>query len=103
MALEMIHSIEKAEAKAEQMLKDAQKEARRILKDATDRSYQTGSQCEEETEREVSRIILEGENSAQSECEEILALCEREISAMRQLSSTKIDRAVQLIVNRISE
>lgn len=103
MALEMISSIQKAEAEAERTVKDAQTQARQILKDATDRSYQAGNRMEEETEREVDRLIAEGAASARQECEETLRLAEREISAMQQLCAAKMDKAVQLIVNRISE
>lgn len=103
MALEMISSIQKAEEEAERTVKDAQAQARQILKEATDRSYQSGTRLEEETEREVDRMIAKGAADAQQECEETLRLAEREISAMQQLCTTKMDKAVQLIVNRIGE
>ena len=103
MALDMIRSIKNAEAEAEQIVKDAQAKARQILKDATNLSYRTVSNQEEASRQEMQKAVLQGESSAENECKEILALAEREISALRQLSSAKKKNAVQLIVSRIGE
>ena len=103
MALDMIRSIKEAEAEADGIVKDAQAKARQILKDATNLAYRTVSNQEEISRQETEKAVLAGKESAEGECREILSMAEREISALKQLSSAKTEKAVKLIVNRLGE
>lgn len=103
MALDMVHSIKETEAEAERLLQDAKAKARQILKEATAEAYRIVSDGEERSRQELKRAAEEGKASAEAECKEILSLAEREISAMKTLSSSKTEKAVQVILNRIGE
>lgn len=102
MSLELIKKIKESETAADKTVADAYEKSRVLLKDATDRSYKLISSSEENTEKEVKRIIAEGEMSALPECERIKNDTKKEIEAIKLSAEKKMDSAVKFIIERMS-
>lgn len=103
MSLEMITAIKQEENRADEMIREAQQKSKQILKDASDRAYRLLSDQEEQTEAEVEQIIAAGADGATGECGEIVSEARRNTAVIRNSAGAVMDKAVKLVINRLSE
>jgi len=99
--IDLIKSINQAEAQAEEISKKSMEDARQILSDASSQSEKLLLQSLEDAEKEAKAIILEAEKQASVEIEKYNKDVSSECEAIKSTAIKKLDRAVEIIIGRI--
>ena len=101
MAAEVVIKIREAEEKADEIVKLAAEQSRKLIADAqkadSDRRKEFAADCL----KERAGIIETAENEARNQSESLVAEGNRQVEKILNPESKKLDSAVELIIERI--
>lgn len=101
MSLEAIVSITKAEEHIKQMKADAAAEAKRMLAEARENGEAAVAAALKKAETEIAELTKKAEDKAKADATELAQSNENKKAAMRAKADAKLDKAAELIVERI--
>lgn len=101
MSIELLLAIKQTEAEAEQIVKQSVADSRQMVSDAEKQSEKLVEQAVSEALDKSKEIISEAEKAAQEEVKRAMEKVALECDAEKQKAMKNMDRAVQLIVERI--
>jgi V/A-type H+-transporting ATPase subunit G/H len=101
LALEALNEIKKAEAKAEEIIKDAQNESKEIIRVASIKAEEQYNDIISKAKARAKEIIGEYTGIGNREAEPILEAGNKENTEISNLSPEKIESSVKLVIERI--
>ncbi|HIV02324.1 MAG TPA: hypothetical protein IAC74_02020 [Candidatus Aphodoplasma excrementigallinarum] len=101
MQTDVIEKIRDAEAKANEIIRQASVSARETVKTAGKEAYDAELGVDALAQKEVEKRIAAAEAEAMREKEQILAEAKKEADAMDYLVRPKLDKAADFIIERI--
>lgn len=101
MAIGVLKEIKEAEAAAENIRLQALAESKEKIKNAKDKADKDLDAAAQEAEKIISTTISQKEEEAKKKAEEILKSSEKDCEAIRKVSKDRIERAVNLVIERI--
>lgn len=101
MAIEAIKEIKKVEMQADEMIKKAHEQSKKIISDATIQADERYNSIIEEARNVARGIISNAEDAGRKEAEVILSEGEEQCAEVSNLTGSKIDSAVNLVIERI--
>lgn len=100
-SMEVLNRIRAAEARAEEIRKEAQEEARKILSRAQDEAEELARNLRRETIEQGNKLMAETEIQAKEEIEALREDNKALISKLRTEAEANLDEAVSFVVGRI--
>ncbi|MDI3535072.1 MAG: V/A-type H+/Na+-transporting ATPase subunit [Thermosediminibacterales bacterium] len=101
MAVEEIKAIKEAEKEAEKILADAKRKAAQIVKEAKEEAENLIADTIKNAEAEGRILVQKAEESSKKEVDGIKSEYEQKWKAMEQQALKNMDKAVNFIVERI--
>lgn len=101
MSLEAITSITEAEESARRIRAEAAAAARKAAADARERGEQRIAEAAKKAEAEVEELAEKTRAQAQADADELAQSTENKKAAMRAHAEARLDKAANLIVERI--
>ncbi|MEW9096218.1 MAG: ATPase [Clostridiaceae bacterium] len=101
MAVEALNSIKNAETKGEEIIKTAQQESKNIIKNAETKSIGEYKRIIDEANSLASNMVSEALKKGEEESKIIKEGAEKEINDIINVSGDKMEKAINLIVERI--
>ena len=101
MSLEAILAITEAEEKARQLKSDAAARAKQMLADAKTAGEEYLNAAVKKAETEIAGLTKKAEDKAKADATELAQSNENKKAALRAKAETRLDKAADLIVERI--
>ncbi len=101
MQMDVIERIRAAEAKADEIIRQASASARETVNSAGKEAYNAELGVDALAQKEVEKRIAAAAAEAEREKEQILAEAKKEADAMDYLVRPKLDKAADFIIERI--
>ncbi len=101
MTLELVQTIKDAEKEAESLIRDARQKARQRLVDAESEAESIVSEAIAEAKKEAGDIVKKAEAEARSEAEPIAEENSADISRLREEAKSKMPQAVELLTGKV--
>ncbi|WP_346964297.1 hypothetical protein, partial [Clostridium perfringens] len=101
LAIEAIKEIKKVELQADEMIKKAHEQSKKIISDATIEADERYNSIIEEAKNVARGIVSNAEEAGRKEAEVILSEGEKQCAEVSSLKGSKIDSAVNLVIERI--
>ena len=101
MSIEAIKEIKKVELQADEMIKKAHEQSKKIISDATIEADERYNSIIEEAKNVARGIVSNAEEAGRKEAEVILSEGEKQCAEVSSLKGSKIDSAVNLVIERI--
>ena len=101
MSLELLKTIEKAEAQAEAVRQDAQKDARELVVEAEKRCAQEEARAAAQRRAEAQGILRQARETSQRRIEQAAVTGQAEREKICQAARAKIESAAALIFERV--
>ena len=101
MSFEAIDKITEAETQAKKIVAGAESKARQMLEDAENRGKAALSAAGEKAERELAELKKQSDSKAVSDANALSGDIENKKAALRARAESRIDRAAELVVERI--
>ena len=101
MSLEAILAITKAEDKTRQLRNDAQAEAKRLIAQAQEDGEASVLAAAKKADEEIAELMRKAEEKAKADASELAQSNENKKAAMRVKAEKRLDKAAELIVERI--
>lgn len=101
MAAEVINEIQRAEAKADELIKNAQSDASKITKDAEKKSLLEYKKILDDAKAQRQQIMNDAVAKAEKNTEYIFEEGRNEANNIKKISNEKVERAVNLVIERI--
>ncbi|WP_315119988.1 ATPase [uncultured Clostridium sp.] len=101
MAIEALNSIKDAETKGEEIIKAAQQESKDIIKNAEIKSIAEYKRIIDEANSLANNMVSEALKKGEEEGERIKEGAEKDISDIINIPDDKMEKAINLIVERI--
>ncbi|MEA2021871.1 MAG: hypothetical protein U9N08_05295 [Candidatus Caldatribacteriota bacterium] len=99
----ILKDVKKTELSAENMMKNAEKNANKVIKNALSKVEELKDKMKIETIQKGEMLIIEDEKRAKEESGNIKENCEKEKAALQKKSLDKIENAVNFIAEKIIE
>lgn len=101
MSFEAIDKITEAEAQAKKLVADAEARAKQLVEDAENRGKAAVTAAGEKADRELAELKKQADGRAVSEANSLSGDVENKKAALRARAESRIDRAAELVVERI--
>lgn len=103
MSVEMIETIRKAEQEADEIVRSAYAEAKNLVAEANKEAYQMIVGAADTAQRETDAQIQIAEAKGQTQRDKLLVSAQNEAEALRLLTTPKLEKAAEFIIERIVE
>ena len=103
MSVELIETIRKAEQEADEIVRSASAEAKNIVAEANKEAYQMIAGASDTAQRETDAQLQIAEAQGQTQRDKLLESAKNEAEALRLLTTPKLAKAADLIIERIVE
>lgn len=101
LAIEVLKEIKEAEDAAENLRRQALARSKEIIKNATEEAEKELDNANQTAQTLASQIIKQKEGEAKEKVNSILELSNKDCEAIRNISQEKIDKAANLVIERI--
>lgn len=101
MAIEAIKEIKKVEMQADEMIRKSHEQSKKIISDATIEGDEIYNSIITEAKNAANEIISNAENAGRKDAEIILSEGKGQCAEVSNLTNSKIDLAVNLVIERI--
>ncbi|MCX7694461.1 MAG: hypothetical protein N2Z71_01930 [Caloramator sp.] len=101
MALDVVKKISEIEKQGEELIKEAQRRANDILKNAKDEAENIKREAQENAEAFYRETIAKFEHEAKNQIEPMIADAERKKQEITNIPKDKMERAINMVIERI--
>lgn len=99
----ILKDVKKTELSAENIIKDAEKNAHKITENAAIKVEEIKEKMKVEALREGEILIISDENKAREDSKNIKKKCEKEKKLLNEKALDKIENAIKLVTEKILE
>lgn len=101
LAFEIVKQITQIEEEGDNLIKEAQNKALEIQKNAKEEAIQIIDRAKSQAQDYYNSVIKKYENEAQKDVQVILDESSKTIKALNEISKDMLDKAVNLVIERI--